>query len=192
MYMTPHLYYFEASTAHLLATQTLNQFSCRVKSPFATVQTQTHAIHGFKTPLLCLYMSPSKSPGWSTTELVYSWIYSEHICKPLLLLYYFSTSLTEEKRHCEELSSELGRRVKEGEEEGRRVILERKQFAEQLQEMRKQLREEIQAREAAERRAKQEVRERGGGRERRKEGGIEQRKEGGQKKLSECMYTVLN
>ena len=90
-------------------------------------------------------------------------------------------SLTEEKRHGEELSSELGRRVKEGEEEGRRVILERKQFAEQLQEMRKQLREEIQAREAAERRAKQEVRV--GGREGEKEGGRERAEERGRPKV---------
>ena len=53
--------------------------------------------------------------------------------------------------------------MREGEEEGRRVILERTQIAGQLQEMREQLRNEIHVREEAEKRAKQEVRE--GGRE---------------------------
>ena len=74
-------------------------------------------------------------------------------------MYFTSCSLADEKRHCEEVSGELERRVREGEEEGRRVILERTQIAGQLQEMREQLRNEIQAREEAERRAKQEVRE---------------------------------
>ena len=53
----------------------------------------------------------------------------------------------------------MERRVREGEEEGRRVMLERTQIVGQLQEMREQLRNEIQVREEAERRAKQEVRE---------------------------------
>lgn len=47
--------------------------------------------------------------------------------------------------------------MKEGEEEGERGRAERAQFVAQLQEMREQLRTESQAREEAERRAKQEV-----------------------------------
>lgn len=47
--------------------------------------------------------------------------------------------------------------MKEEQEEGERVRAERAQFVAQLQEMREQLRTESQAREEAERRAKQEV-----------------------------------
>ena len=59
----------------------------------------------------------------------------------------------EEKSHREEVCSELRRK----EEEGERVRAERAQFVAQLQEMREQLRTESQAKEEAERRAKQEV-----------------------------------
>ena len=65
----------------------------------------------------------------------------------------------EEKCHCEEVCGELNRRVKEGEEEGRRVIAEKTQLVGQLREMREQLRTEAETREAVEMRAKQEVME---------------------------------
>lgn len=53
----------------------------------------------------------------------------------------------------------MNRRVKEGEEEGRRVIAEKTQLVGQLREMREQLRTEAETREAVEMRAKQEVME---------------------------------
>ena len=66
-------------------------------------------------------------------------------------------SLAEEKCHCEEVCSEQQRRVREREEEGRRVVEERTRLAGELQEMMDRLTAETQAREAAEKRAKQEV-----------------------------------
>ena len=55
------------------------------------------------------------------------------------------------------MCGDLGRRVREGEEAGRKVREERTQLAGQLQEVREQLRSEAQTREEAEARAKQEV-----------------------------------
>ena len=63
----------------------------------------------------------------------------------------------EEKRRHEELCGELRRRVREGEEEGVRGSEERAQLARQARELLEQLSSEREAREAGERKAKQEV-----------------------------------
>ncbi|CAI8004578.1 Sodium channel and clathrin linker 1 [Geodia barretti] len=67
------------------------------------------------------------------------------------------SSLTEEKRHHEELCGELKRRLREGGEEGERVTRERAQLAGQLRELMEQLRSEREARGAVKRKAKQEL-----------------------------------